>query len=176
VSNWSRRRRRWWFDIFEEMEREFERMEEMMSRIFEQDFVKLPAGREQGPFVYGFSVTIGPDGKPVVREFGNVRPTPRGPMIQEETEPLVDVMDEGDYIKVYAELPGVNKEDIKLNASEEELVISVDTAQRKYYKEVKLPTRVKPDTAKASYRNGVLEVKLEKEEKGKERGRRIVVE
>ncbi|RLF09308.1 MAG: Hsp20/alpha crystallin family protein [Thermoprotei archaeon] len=172
----SRRRRRWWFDIFEEMEREFERMEEMMSRIFEQSFAKLPAGKEQGPFIYGFSVTVGPDGKPVVREFGNVRPTPRGPMVQEETEPLVDVMDEGDYVKVYAELPGVNKEDIKLNASEDELVISVDTPQRKYYKEVKLPARVKPDTAKASYKNGVLEARLEKQEKGKERGRRIVVE
>ncbi|RLF16624.1 MAG: Hsp20/alpha crystallin family protein [Thermoprotei archaeon] len=172
----SRRRRRWWFDIFDELEREFERMEEMMERIFERSFAKVPGGKEQGPFVYGFSVTIGPDGKPVVREFGNVRPTPRGPIIQEETEPLVDVMDEGDYIKVYAELPGVNKEDIKLNASEDELIISVDTEQRKYYKEVKLPARVKPDTAKATYRNGVLEVKLEKEEKGKERGTRIVVE
>jgi HSP20 family protein len=52
----------------------------------------------------------------------------------------------------------------------------VDTPQRRYYKEVKLPARVKPDTAKASYKNGVLEVKLEKVEKGKERGARIVVE
>ncbi len=172
----SRRRRRWWFDIFDEFEREFERMEEMMSRIFEREFAKLPSEKQQGPFIYGFSVTVGPDGKPVVREFGNVRPTPKGPMIQEETEPLVDVMDEGDYIKVYAELPGVNKEDIKLHASEDELVISVDTERRKYYKEVKLPARVKPDTAKASYKNGVLEVKLEKLEKGRERGTRIVVE
>ncbi|RLF10715.1 MAG: Hsp20/alpha crystallin family protein, partial [Thermoprotei archaeon] len=55
-------------------------------------------------------------------------------------------------------------------------VISVDTERRKYYKEVKLPARVKPDTAKASYKNGVLEVKLEKLEKGRERGTRIVVE
>lgn len=175
-SPWSsRRRRRWWFDIFDEIEREFERIEEMMAR-FEQSFARLPSGMEQGPFIYGFSVTIGPDGKPVVREFGNIRPSPRGPMIQEETEPLIDVMDEGDYVKVYAELPGVNKEDIRLNATEDELVISVDTPQRKYYKEIKLPARVKPDTAKASYKNGVLEVKLEKQEKGKERGKRITVE
>jgi HSP20 family protein len=172
----SRRKRRWWFDIFDEMEREFERIDEMMSSFFERGFAELPAGKEHGPFIYGFSVTIGPDGKPLVREFGNVRPTPKGPMIQEETEPLVDVIDERDYVKVYAELPGVSKEDIKLNATEDELIISVDTPQRRYYKEVKLPARVKPDTAKASYKNGVLEVKLEKVEKGKERGARIVVE
>jgi HSP20 family protein len=29
--------------------------------------------REIGPLVYGYSVTIGPDGKPKVREFGNIR-------------------------------------------------------------------------------------------------------
>ena len=29
--------------------------------------------REVGPIVYGYSMTIGPDGKPHVREFGNVK-------------------------------------------------------------------------------------------------------
>ena len=38
--------------------------------------MKLPEGakvREIGPFVYGYSMTIGPDGKPRVKEFGNVK-------------------------------------------------------------------------------------------------------
>jgi len=35
----------------------------------------------------------------------------------------------------------------------------------KYYKLVDLPTEVVPDKAKASYRNGVLEVHLQKKEK-----------
>jgi HSP20 family protein len=29
---------------------------------------------EYGPFVYGYSMTICPDGKPKVREFENVKP------------------------------------------------------------------------------------------------------
>ena len=29
--------------------------------------------REVGPIVYGYSITVGPDGKPHVREFGNVK-------------------------------------------------------------------------------------------------------
>ena len=154
-----RRRFPFWFgDIFEE----FERIEEMMDRLMEEAF-KM-SGRE-GPFVYGFSMSIGPDGKPVIREFGNVRPSVRGPIVREEIEPLVDVMDSGDYIKVYAELPGVEKEDIKLNATENTLTISVDTEKRKYYKEISLPSPVKPETAKAMYRNGVLEVQLEKAKK-----------
>ena len=35
--------------------------------------------REVGPLVYGYSMTIGPGGKPKVREFGNVKsPGQRG--------------------------------------------------------------------------------------------------
>ncbi|RLE49567.1 MAG: Hsp20/alpha crystallin family protein [Candidatus Methanomethylicota archaeon] len=152
----------WFDDIFEEFEREFEYMEEMMHKLMREAFEAH--GRER-PLVYGFSMTIGPDGKPVIREFGNVRPSMRGPVVREEMEPLVDVMESGDYIKVYAELPGVEKEDIKLNATENTLTISVDTEKRKYYKEISLPSPVKPETAKATYRNGVLEVQLEKAKK-----------
>ena len=34
--------------------------------------------KEYGPFVYGYSMTVGPDGKPKVREFGNVKSPLRG--------------------------------------------------------------------------------------------------
>lgn len=153
-----------WFSLFDEFSEEIERMEEMMDRLMERTFESFRAGRE-GPFVYGFSMSIGPDGKPVIREFGNVRPSLRGPIVREEIEPLVDVMDAGDYIRVYAELPGVEKDDIKLNATENTLTISVDTEKRKYYKEISLPAAVKPETAKATYRNGVLEVQVEKAKK-----------
>ena len=30
--------------------------------------------RSSGPFYYGYTMTIGPDGKPVVKEYGNVKP------------------------------------------------------------------------------------------------------
>jgi len=55
--------------------------------------------REVGPIVYGYSMTIGPDGKPQVREFGNVKAsnsTKIGqyvgakPQISAEREPLSD--------------------------------------------------------------------------------------
>jgi len=172
VSEWWRRerRKRWedffGFGLFDEIDR---LMEEVM-----EDFERLARRGGGQPFIYGFSVTMGPDGKPVVQEFGNVKPSPRGPIIREEVEPLVDVFEEKDVVKVCAEIPGVNKEDIKLRLTDDgTLVISVDTEQRKYYKEVKLPCKVKPEGAKATYRNGVLEVVLEKVEKG---GKSITVE
>ena len=68
----------------------FDEMRKQMEREFEEQFrdvqtkapkelvreYETPEGdkvREIGPFVYGYSATIGPDGKPKVRQFGNVR-------------------------------------------------------------------------------------------------------
>ena len=119
---WERRRRRyWWRDIFDEFERFEEMLDEMMRRAFEQ-MEKGEGVRVYGPYVYGFSMSIGPDGKPIIREFGNVQPGRFGPQIREEREPLVDVMEEKDEVVVVAELPGVEKEDINLNATEDELI------------------------------------------------------
>jgi len=179
MSWWRRRRRPRWSDFFDEIFEEFERMEEELFRRFWEE---LPSWREMeesvkvyGPYVYGFSISIGPDGKPVVREFGNVRPTRFGPRFVEEREPLVDVAEEDDEVVVVAELPGVEKEDIELNATERELVISVDTEKRKYYKRLELPAEVDPKSAKASYRNGILEVRLKKI-RPERKGERIKIE
>jgi HSP20 family protein len=183
-----RRRRIWSFfdemmrEIEEAFEREFEDIEKMLSGMPEK-YVRertLPDGsrvREYGPFVYGYSITIGPDGKPIVREFGNVKPQPYGRpsvSIREEREPLVDVITADDEVKVIAELPGVEKDDIKLEGTEDTLIISVDTPERKYYKEVKLPVPVDPEKAKSNYKNGVLEIILPR--KGRSKGYKIKVE
>lgn len=51
--------------------------------------------REVGPIVYGYSMTIGPDGKAKVREFGNLKSSRRfgsmrRPEISGEIEPSMD--------------------------------------------------------------------------------------
>jgi len=175
--DWFKRKRypffRSWF--FEDVERMFREMEEMMEQEFKtftsrvpKDYVrerKRPDGttiREWGPFVYGYSVKIGPDGKPEIREFGNVKPSRSGPRVREEREPLVDIIETNGEVHIVAELPGVEKNDVKLRGTENTLTISVDTPQRKYYKEVTLPGKVNVKDAKTHYKNGVLEVKIPK--------------
>ncbi|MEM0444634.1 MAG: archaeal heat shock protein Hsp20 [Nitrososphaerota archaeon] len=173
------RRRRWMrpFDVIDEMMREFERWFDEEFRRFEREWprelvreVRTPTGirREIGPIVYGYSITIGPDGRPVIREFGNVRPGRRGevPALTGEREPLVDMIDEDKQIKVVAEVPGVKKEDINLLVRDSKLIIRVDTEARKYYKELDLPEEVELEKAKATYNNGVLEVVLPKKGEG----------
>jgi HSP20 family protein len=173
---WLRRRRSPFFRSwdFEEIDKMFHEMEKMMAQKFKdfttkvpKDYVrelKLPDGttkREFGPFVYGYSIKVGPDGKPEIREFGNVKPSLEGPKVKEEREPLVDIIESNGEIHIVVELPGVDKEDIKLRGTETTLTIAVDVPQR-YYKEIKLPARVNVRDAKTAYKNGVLEVKLPK--------------
>ena len=188
---WFRRRRSPFFGswIFEDIDRMFREMERMMEEEFKmftsrvpKDYVKerkLPDGsvvREWGPFVYGYSIKIGPDGKPEIREFGNVKPSRFGPKVKEEREPLVDIVETDNEIQVVAELPGVEKEDIKLHGTEDSLVISVDNPQRKYYKEVNLPAKVNVKEAKTQYKNGVLEIRLPKIKETKPKGEPIKIE
>jgi HSP20 family protein len=172
-----------WFSDVDEM---FENMFQDMLKGMPKDMMterKLPDGstvKQYGPFVYGYSMTIGPDGKPNVQEFGNVKPSRRPgafgieqPALEpkETREPLVDVINEPAQVRVVAELPGVEKTDIKTSITEDALTIRVDSATQKYFKEVQLPAGVDPDSSKASYNNGVLEITLRKTQprpKGKE--------
>jgi len=125
----------------------------------EIDFSHLKKGMKG---VFGFSIKTAVGGKPVVESFGNVKKTPQGPTVEEEREPITDVFDEDKEIRIYAEMPGVNQEDIKLDLKEDILDISAQTGDRKYRKEVLLPAKVQADTIVSSYTNGILEVKVKK--------------
>jgi HSP20 family protein len=191
-AEWFRRRRFPFFRDwgFEDMDKIFGEMEKMMEEELKsftsrvpKEYVRerrLPDGRverELGPFVYGYSVRIGPDGKPEVQEFGNVKQGRSGPLVKEEREPLVDVIDTNGEIRVVAELPGVEKEEIELHGSEDSLTIIVNNPERKYFKEIELPTKVNVKQAKSGYKNGVLEVILPKiKDEKKPKGEPIDIE
>ncbi|MFB6129404.1 MAG: Hsp20/alpha crystallin family protein [Salinigranum sp.] len=74
----------------------------------------------------------------------------------------VDVYDEGDVIRLIADLPGVEKDAIDLKCDGEILTISAASAHREYDERIRLPARVDERSASASFRNGVLEVTLSK--------------
>jgi HSP20 family protein len=112
--------------------------------------------------VYGFSVRIGGGGKPTVEQFGNVKRDGQGAVVEEDREPMVDVFDEGDHLVLIAELPGVDAGDIRFEVKDDVLILSGARGERKYRKEVLLPSSVAAQGAKSSYRNGVFELKLPK--------------
>jgi HSP20 family protein len=160
VSFWWRRRRL--FDEIMDIMRDIEEMMEELMWGFERSVRGAEAITPGRPIVYGVRITIGPDGRPIVEEFGNVRRRGRRAVISEEREPLIEMYEEKDKVVIIAELPGVEKDDIDVRVKDGKLIIRAESRDRKYYKEVELPEDVKPETAKAKYRNGVLEVTIER--------------
>jgi HSP20 family protein len=170
-------------ELMKEMQKEFMQFEDIEKDI-PKELVrerKAPDGsvkREIGPIVYGYSMTIGPDGKPVVREFGNVKRGVRGPMreaITETREPMVDVVDSDKEVRVIVELPGAKKQDVDLTVENQKLTVSVNTPQRKYHKVLDLPSSVVVEGSKSNFNNGILEVIFPKKP-GSQGGVRIKVE
>lgn len=100
-------------------------------------------------------------------------------------EPLYNIVEKENEIRISVDLPGVDKEDIKLTLHEDSLVVegvcrketpSLRRRSREgplYYSvRIPLPTKVEEELARAKYSNGILEVALTK----RKRGRRIPVE
>ena len=191
---WEKRRKRGGSFFFPDLERMVEEMEKEMTDFFKEIEAEVPEDmaqehvlpdgsvrKEYGPFVYGYSVKVGSDGKPVVREFGNMKPNPsvgddkRPLSLQEAREPLVDVIQEPEQVKIITELPGVEKEDIQLFASERSLTIDVTNPEHRYHKELELPFEVDDESATSTYRNGVLETVI-KRKRDRSSGRSITIQ
>ena len=119
-------------------------------------------GRAKG--VYGFSVKMGLGGKATIEQFGNIKATERGPVVAEVWEPIVDVFDEGERLVVIAELPGVDEDDIHLEVKDDIIDLAAEAKDRKYSKEILLPSAVDPDSMQSTYKNGILEIGLKKKQ------------
>jgi HSP20 family protein len=125
----------------------------------EMDLSHLKEGMKA---VFGVAVRTAVGGEPVVESFGNVKQTPEGPSVEEVREPLVDIFDEEHEVKIYAEMPGVNQEDIQVDLKDDILDIRAESGKRKYHKEVLLPTPVDAKTMTYRYSNGILEIGVRK--------------
>jgi HSP20 family protein len=136
--------------------------------------------KEYGPFVYGYSMTLGPDGRPKVREFGNVRSpfSSTGltrPLISSEREPLTEVTTSDKDVKVVVEMPGVNKENIQIRSYDNSVEV-IATGPRKYHEIINLPKEADIETAKSVFNNGILEITFNKKDQSKPKGKEIKIE
>lgn len=99
--------------------------------------------------------------------------------------PAVDVYEEKDDVVIKAEIPGLSKEDITVQVTGSTLTIKGEKKREEQIKEddyyccersfgaftraVELPSDVKADQVKASFKNGVLEVRMPKTEEAKKK-------
>lgn len=129
-----------------------------------------------GPFYYGYTMSVGPNGKPIVKEYGNVKP---GLLPSSDTrEPVVDtIVDEKEkLVKLVAEMPGVEKTDVKILVQDKSVDISAEHGTKKYHVKVPIKYKVDENSAKASYKNGILELVFKLIEDEKPKGKKVEVE
>ena len=106
--------------------------------------------------------------------------------------PRVDVYQTEDEVVVKAEIPGVSREDLSLYVDDRSVRISGETRREEKYSEndtyrsekfygsfsrtIPLPVEVKPDEAKADYKDGILSIIVPKSEPSKSKGRKIDIQ
>lgn len=157
--------------MFEDIDREFAEAEEMLNRVFRT--VRGMRSEDLSPnfpYYYGYQITVGADGKPHVREFGNVKPSTKGLVTPAEArEPMVETtLDEkSNTLIITAEMPGVTKQDIKVSVSEDYVSIHAEKGGKKYHTDIPVNELLDDKTAKATYANGILELKINLKESPK---------
>jgi len=148
---------------FKEIEKRFEEMEKRFEDFFRKPFSLLPSWM----------------------------PRLRMPEI-EEVVPSVDILKEGDYILVKAELPGMKKEDIDVSLTKDTITISGEKKKEEkiekkdYYslersygsfkRSFSLPSEVQTEKASAKFKDGVLEIRIPKTEEAKKKEKKVMIE
>ena len=109
-------------------------------------------------------------------------------------QPLADLKETDKEFIVNIEIPGTDKKDIQLNISDNVLEIKVEKRSEinvadeekgyirsekiynGFYRSLNLPSKVMPENARATYKNGILEVILPKVQEEKKNSNRIRIE
>jgi HSP20 family protein len=106
------------------------------------------------------------------------RSLPESLTVKTHRQPYIDIVETDKEIVATAEMPGLNKEDIHINLTNDRLELSTETKNEEekkgkdyiyrerrsgsYYRMVSLPSSIDVSNAKASYNNGILEIKMPK--------------
>lgn len=122
------------------------------------------------------------------------RPHRRGlePFMGSDFTPAIDILDKKDHIIVKAEVPGVDKKDMTISITEDELTIKgevkkeQEVSEKDYYhcertygsftRTIVLPATVDKNKAKAIYKDGILEISLPKVESEKAKEVKLEIE
>ena len=70
----------------------------------------------------------------------------------------------------------MNKEDIKLNVTDQYVTIQAERGDKKYHADIPVSVNLEESSAKATYSNGILELKIRLKEASKPKGKAIKVE
>ncbi len=137
------------FDDMDDLMDEIEKEMEGMLRQFRS--TGLPMNRS---ITRGFTMEFGAEGEPFFRTFGDSMSA------QGSREPLIEQYVDKDSLRVICEVPGVDREAVKLRTTDDTMDISAETPDRTYHANFSLKEPVDPQSCEAKYNNGILEVRF----------------
>jgi len=152
---------------FDDIEPYFKKIIDRMLREMAEFDEAMKSGKMQGE--WNIRPIEGPGVKGYVAQrqfrFGNKPYESNEPLtvpkeeLDDVREPLVDVFEDKDAVKLYVELPGVEKDDIQFSVNGRH----AEAKAKSFYKQIALPTRdIEFDKVSANYKNGVLQVTIPK--------------
>lgn len=105
--------------------------------------------------------------------------------------PAVEVLEKGDKLLVRAEIPGVSKDDVSIDLTDDLLTIQGERGQEsedrgegyyrsersygRFVRSIPLPEGVDTDKADAKFRDGVLEITLPAPKRERKQGRKLSI-
>jgi len=156
-------------DVLDELDDYFENLEREMQEVVRRSIDPAGLGR---PFVAGFSFNLGPEGKPSIQVFGD-SPIKHDGSRSPISEQVLDT--KGGALRIILEMPGVEKEDINVEVTEQAVLVTAERGEKKYRADVNLKAPIETDSGKAEYRNGVLEISFSLKDKANKGSRRVNV-
>ena len=167
MSEDKRRNLRDLLDEFDAYFRDFEK--EVTESVRNGIFNPGPRGK---PFIAGFAFNLGPDGKPTMQVFGD-NPVHRDGFRAPINEQMVD--EKNGLLRIIIEMPGVEKEDIEVEATEDTAMVTAENGEKRYKAELSLKAPVRADSGKAEYKNGMLEISFSLKDKANKGFKRVNV-
>lgn len=171
---------------FDELFRDLEVFNSRSVRRFQSELEKIMKGIESGkikgkwqirrinePGVKGYSIEGGFGSDNEFEPLEPIKPLRRRPLperpfdvsedvLKQSREPLIDVFEEDDALKLYAELPGEEEDDVKLKITEH----SAEIKGKRFHKVLDLPSgQIDAAATTSRYKNGVLEVTIPKKKR-----------
>jgi HSP20 family protein len=161
-------RRRNLRDMLDELDKQSAELEKTIEEAIKQSLSSTGLLKE--PFVAGLTMRVGPDGKPIIEYFGDRHHNEEGfrtPIYEQSVD------DKAGNLRLLVEIPGVPKDDIEISAVEQRASITAQSNGRKYKLEIPLKRDVDPDSGKATYENGILNIVFSLREKTNKGYRRV---
>lgn len=106
--------------------------------------------------------------------------------------PAIDVFEKDNNVMLKAELPGLNKDDIEITATDESITLRGEFKQEqevteqgyirrerrvgRFFRTIPMPAAIQPDQVKATFKDGVLEITAPRSAQAKEKETKVQIE